>query len=108
MLGEGVVTRTSLFRHIINSDMPSSERSTERLTKEAGVLLGAGTATTAGTLQFISYYILANDDFRVRLREELRDVMANYPSVTPTLVQLEQVPFLQALIKEGLRYLVPI
>ncbi|KAL8906325.1 MAG: hypothetical protein Q9207_002100 [Kuettlingeria erythrocarpa] len=74
------------------------------INKEAQVLLGAGTASTARTLDFISYYILANDNFRVRLREELRDIMADYPYVTPSLVQLEQLPFLKALITEGLRY----
>jgi cytochrome P450 len=94
---------TSLFRYIFDSDMPESERSDDRLAKEAQVLLGAGTSTTARTLSFISFYILANPDIHSRLKEELRDVMATYPQHVPSWAQLERLPYLQALIKEGLR-----
>lgn len=94
----------SLFRHILNSDMPESERSDDRLAKEAQVLLGGGTASTARTLGFISYYILANPDIRSRLKEELRETVADYPERVPSWMELERLPYLQALIKEGLRY----
>lgn len=45
--------KSSIFRYIVSSDMPDSELSSERLSREAMVLLGAGTATTALTLGFI-------------------------------------------------------
>lgn len=93
----------SLFRHIVNSDMPESELSDDRLAKEAQVLLAAGTASTARTLGFISYYILANPHIHSRLEEELRDTMASYPEHMPSWAELEKVQYLQALIKEGLR-----
>lgn len=44
--------KSSIFRYIVSSDMPDSELSSERLSREAMVLLGAGTATTALTLGF--------------------------------------------------------
>ena len=103
--GLQIDSRVSLFRYILNSDMPESELSVERLTKEAQVILGAGTASSARTLDFISYYILANPLIRSRLGEELKDVMANYPRDVPSWAQLEKLPYLQAVIKEGLRYL---
>ena len=103
--GSQIDSRVSLFRYIVNSDMPESELSVERLTKEAQVLLGAGTASTARTLDFISYYILANPHIRSRLGEELEDVMADYPREVPSWAQLEKLPYLQAIINEGLRYL---
>ena len=84
--------------------MPQSELSTDRLSKEAQVLLGAGTVSSARTLEFISYYILANDHIRFRLQRELSDIMADCPKVMPSFVQLERLPYLKALIKEGLRY----
>ena len=93
----------SLFRYIVNSDMPESERSDERLAKEAQVLLGGGTATTARTMSFISYFILANPSIRSRLENELKEPMSRYPEIVPTWAELEKVPILQALIKEGLR-----
>ena len=96
-------SHATLFRHIVNSDMPKSELSNERLGKEAQVFLGGGTASTARTLGFISYFILADPAIRSRLEGELKEPMANYPEVVPTWAELEKLPFLQALIKEGLR-----
>lgn len=93
----------SLFHHIFDSEMPESELSDDRLAKEAQVLLGGGTASTARTIGYISYYILANPAIRSKLQEELRPVMGTYPEHTPTLAELERLPYLQALIKEGLR-----
>jgi len=93
----------TLFRHIVNSDMPESELSDDRLAKEAQVLLGAGTASTARTLGFVSYYILANPHIRSRLKEELRDIMSGWPERVPSWADLEKLPYLQSLIKEALR-----
>lgn len=95
--------KPSLLRYLVNSDLPESELSVERLSKEAQVLLGAGTVSTARTLDFICYYILANKDIQTKLQDELRDIMANYPQQIPSFVQLEKLPYLTSLIKEGLR-----
>lgn len=95
--------RISIFRYIVNSGMAESELSVDRLSKEAQVLLGAGTASTARTLDFISYYILADKNVRATLQNELKDVMATYPVKIPSWAELEKLPYLQALIKEGLR-----
>jgi cytochrome P450 len=92
--------KSSIFRYIVSGDMPDSECSVERLSREAMVLLGAGTATTARTIGIISYYILSNPH---RLANELKDVMASYPAKPPRWADLEKLPYLQAVIKEGLR-----
>lgn len=47
--------RLTIFRHLVNSDLPPSELTDERLSREAQVLIGSGTITTAGTLGFICY-----------------------------------------------------
>lgn len=83
--------------------MPESESSDERLAKEAQVLLGGGTASTARTLGFISFYILANPEIKAKLRQELEEPMSDWPERIPSWAELERLPFLQALIKEGLR-----
>lgn len=103
-LGGGRIT---LFRHIINSDLPASELADDRLSKEAQVLIGSGTITTAGTMAFLVYYIASNPAIKKRLQEELKPVMRDYPQTKPTWAQLEKVPYLQALIKETLRYVIP-
>lgn len=88
----------------MNSNLPSSELSEERLLREAQVLIGTGTITTAGTMGFICYYIMANPAIRERLAAELADVMEGYPEKKPSWAELEKVEYLQAIIKEGLRY----
>ena len=95
--------KPTVFRYLVNSDLPQSELTTSRLSREAQVLLGAGTVSTARTLDFITYYILSRPEIEQRLREELKDVMAHYPTERPTWYQLEKLPYLQALIREGLR-----
>ena len=84
-------------------DIPESELSTERLSREAMVLFGAGTATTARTMGFISYYLLTNPHMKERLSNELAPLMADYPNNLPKWADLEKLDYLQALIKEGLR-----
>lgn len=39
-----------------------------------------------------------------RLRDELKPVMEGYPQKKPSLTELEQLPYLGAVIKESLRY----
>lgn len=94
----------SLFHQVLrNGDLPESERSAERLAKEAQTLLGGGTASTARTIGFASYYILSREEIRVRLEAELEDTMSDWPQRVPTWADLEKLPFLQAIIKESLR-----
>jgi len=83
--------------------MLESERSEERLAKEAQLLLGGGTASTARTIGFATVYILSDPKIRARLEQELREPMAGWPDRVPTWAELERLPFLQALIKESLR-----
>ena len=76
--------RLTLFRHLVNSDLPPSELTDERLSREAQVLIGSGTITTAGTLGFLCYYMIANPAIRKRLAEELKYVMEGYPNKKST------------------------
>ncbi|KAL4873378.1 hypothetical protein BDV12DRAFT_192363 [Aspergillus spectabilis] len=94
---------SSLFRHIFDRGLPESDADTERLAREAMTLFGAGTTTVARAIIIMCYYVLADPDMRKRLSEELKDVMADYPNNLPTWKELEQLPYLHAMIKEGLR-----
>ena len=93
----------SLFDWIVNSDMPESELSDQRLANEAQVLQSAGSTSTARTLTHIVYHVLANEHIRLRLRQAVSDIMIDWPEKVPTWVELENVPYLQAVLKEGLR-----
>lgn len=95
---------TSLFTHIIHhSNMPKSELSEWRLAKEAQALLGGGTVSPARTMAFASYYILSRPDLHAKLQAELAEPMVGWPEKIPTWPRLENLPLLQAVIKESLR-----
>ena len=75
---------SSLFHHIVASDMPESERSEERLAKEAQIILGAGTVTVSRTMAYASFYILSRPELRAELEAELREPMSDWPARVPT------------------------
>jgi cytochrome P450 len=100
---EGSIKSDSLFSQLVNSGMPESELSVERLASEAQVILGAGTITTARSMDHLVVYILRNRRIHKRLREELKEVMADFPETVPSWQTLEKLPYLYACIKEGLR-----
>ncbi|KAF2665919.1 cytochrome P450 [Microthyrium microscopicum] len=84
-----------------NTALSDHELSINRLTDEGITLLGAGTVTTAQTLSNTVYFLLANPPYLSRLRTELTCFYNDNP--TPTWSQLSQLPFLTAVIYEGLR-----
>ncbi|MCJ1391701.1 hypothetical protein MMC18_004566 [Xylographa bjoerkii] len=92
----------TIFHDLFNSDVPAAERSTQRLVDEGITLVGAGTVTTAHVLCTTVYHVLANPSTLQRLQKELRDFMPDNNS-KPNIVQVEHLPYLTAIVKEGLR-----
>lgn len=72
-----------------------------RLAEEASVLLSAGTDTTANTLAAITYHLLANPHILQKLRTEIRDTIPE--GYLPSFSTVENLPYLSAVIQEGLR-----
>jgi cytochrome P450 len=100
---EGSIKSNTVFDQLVNSDMPESELSVERLASEAQVLMGAGTVTIARSMAHLAFHILRNYPIHNILREELKDIMADFPETAPSYQSLERLPYLQACLKEGLR-----
>ncbi|OKL60205.1 hypothetical protein UA08_04932 [Talaromyces atroroseus] len=78
------------------------ERTIDRLQDEGQILLGAGSETTAKSLTVIALHLLRDPSVLERLRGELKTVMPTTTS-TASWTELEKLPFLTAVIKEGLR-----
>ncbi|RAQ51113.1 hypothetical protein AFGD_003642 [Aspergillus flavus] len=89
----------SVYESVLDSpNLPASEKALLRLEQEGALLTLAGTESPAQTLNIIFYHLLANPSLLAKLREEL----ATLPTLS-TWTQLEQLPYLSAIIEEGNR-----
>ena len=93
----------SCVEHLLASDLPPEEKSTARLTGEFINIVSGGTMTTARALSTITYFVLADPSIEERLRSCLATVMSEYPLKMPKWIELENIPYLQACVREGLR-----
>ncbi|KAL4795745.1 cytochrome P450, partial [Aspergillus venezuelensis] len=92
----------TIFSSIIQSDLPRTEITAERLHDEAVSVVGAGMETTMRTLTISIFHITNNSWVSQRLREELFSAIPD-PENIPSWETLEQLPFLTACINESLR-----
>lgn len=75
----------------------------EDLTDEMFTILTAAADTSGHAMAIITYYIVSNPEIYRRLNAELK---ATFPDRTADLnyLSLEKLPYLTAVIKEGLRF----
>jgi cytochrome P450 len=92
--------RPTLFHHVVNSDLPPSERGLERLAQEAQATIGAGAETVSKTLAWTTYHLLANPDILAKMKEELNRLD---PECKAGTVELEKMPYVTSVMLEGLR-----
>lgn len=92
----------TIVHTIKDSNLQPMERTADRLADESATFLGAGTETTGRVLAVTAYYLVANPELIVRLREELKSAMPS-PETQALLPDLEKLPFLTAVLHEGLR-----
>ena len=87
-----------------SEDIPASEKTAKRLFEEITILVGAGSETTSYTLLNITYYVLANPGILAKLKKELKENFtdADVDGIL-SYKQLETLPYLTAVITEGLR-----
>jgi cytochrome P450 len=96
--------RTSMVWEIAHSDsLPPDEKTFKRLAVEANNILAAGFETTGGTLTHLTYNILADPEVHKKLQKEL-EVAIPDEDIIPNYQTLEKLPYLNAVMKETLRY----
>ncbi|KAH8432378.1 uncharacterized protein LDX57_010018 [Aspergillus melleus] len=86
----------------MEAKMPPSEKSVQRLHQEAELIILAGFSTTGSTASPLIFELLANPDKLNKLRAELLQALPN-PDSPMSLSELEKLPYLSAVIQEGLR-----
>jgi cytochrome P450 len=77
-------------------------KSSTRLWQDGQVTVIAGTLTTAWALSTTLYHLLAQPDTLRKLKAELESAIPE-PSSLPSLSTLENLPYLSAVLAEGLR-----
>jgi cytochrome P450 len=87
--------------------LPASEKTIDRITDEAFVMVVAGGETTAKTLTNAVYHILANPAWKNRVLLELDAAMPDASSL-PHYADLERLPVLTSVVKETLRISSPV
>ncbi|APA15993.1 hypothetical protein sscle_16g107630 [Sclerotinia sclerotiorum 1980 UF-70] len=93
----------TIVHAILESDeIPPSEKEFKRLFEEAFVLIGAGSDTVANMLTNTHFHLLDNPQHLKTLREELKKAMPDQYA-RACLKDLEGLPFLNAVVNEGLR-----
>ena len=95
----------TIFHGILHSNIPASEKTVERLSDEAFVLIVAGGETTARVLTVITAYLLQDKSLLLRLRKELDKAME---SGLPSSQKLEEIPLMKAVVQEGVRLAAPV
>lgn len=87
----------SIVHAIMESKLPASEKKTGRIFDDVATITGAGFETTAGALRVVLFHVFDEDEILQRLRGELATID------TRNLKVLEQLPYLKAVLMEGLR-----
>jgi len=90
----------TVFKELLESDLPPQEKSVDRLQDEGFTLVGAGQETVKGALIMATFCILQNPTILQKLREEILTIFPNLAN-PPELSKLEQLPYLTACIQEG-------
>ncbi len=92
----------TVFHAMLDADVPQQEKSIARLAEEAHTLTGAGSITTSTALDTTFYHLLQDQVHMERLFTELQAAMPNPEIILPE-ADLQKLPFLTAVICEGLR-----
>tara|TARA_R110002003_G_scaffold9_7_gene409 strand:+ start:6617 stop:7636 length:1020 start_codon:yes stop_codon:yes gene_type:complete len=94
--------RPTIFAELLKSDLEVLEKEPQRLADEAAAVVGAGTETTSWALSVMTYHLLTKPELLAKLKKELESVVED-PSQLPAWPILEALPYLGAVIQEGLR-----
>lgn len=101
--GEKHMGQETIFYDVLtNDEVRPQEKETDHLQDEAQTIIAAGTVTTGHILAIVSFYLISKPSILERLQTELGNLMSK-TGTSPKWQQLEQLPYLTAVISEGLR-----
>ncbi|VBB84788.1 Putative cytochrome P450 E-class, group I [Podospora comata] len=86
-----------------NKDLPPAEKTLQRLVEEGFSLFVAGTETVSWALTVITYHVLTKPEILRKLTDEVREAVRANNGEVPDWKTLEGLPYLGAVLYEGLR-----
>ena len=95
-------TPTVFYEMAHNPKVPAEEKSISRLTDEGVLFIVAGNETTGNALSIITFHVLNNNNVGAKLKRELLQAIPDEQTI-PQWQLLETLPYLSAIIEEGLR-----
>ncbi|KAI0868177.1 cytochrome P450 [Hypoxylon argillaceum] len=93
---------STVFQGIVCAGLPPEDMTLSRLCQEAMGLNGAAVETTSWTLSVAVFHVLHNPMILSSLQKELVSAMPD-PGTIPPCSDLEELPYLSAVIMEALR-----
>lgn len=99
------IARTDFFSNLLSEKASAQNLSEEWLIAQANVLVIAGSDTTATALTTIIYFLTRYPQQLHRLEDEIRGTFDNGSQMTD--LALQALPYLNAVIEEGLRMFPP-
>ena len=93
------------MHEIFDSKLPSEDKTVKRVFSDVVTVTGAGFETTSSVLRLIVYYVFSSPEILRRLRAELANAAgpSSRPDDSIPLQKLEQLPYLTAVLMEGMR-----
>ncbi|KAL4881774.1 cytochrome P450 [Aspergillus karnatakaensis] len=95
-------SKGTLFDALTDPHIPASERTPSRIHDEGMILLSGGTEPAANALTVAAFHIIRNKDILSNMRTEIEDSGIEDLN-TASLAELEQLPYLTAVINEAVR-----
>jgi cytochrome P450 len=93
----------TIFECILRSSLPQAEKSVTRLDHDAFTAIFGGGDPAARTMTNCTFYLLDNLQILTTLQAEL-DAAIPDPNVMPGMQLFEELPYLNAVVKECLRF----
>ncbi|KAM0805978.1 cytochrome P450 [Usnea florida] len=95
--------KTVFYELLTNDQLQEEDKTVDRLEAEGISVFGAGSMTVANALCIITFHVISDADIMTKLQTELKTVKPRLDS-RPKWNQLEHLPYLTAVILEGLRW----